>query len=603
MGVCDSATKTNISYSNTITENDESSIKKRNRSHSNVSSDQLEKNIKITKTKSIEKKYKKEINENHNLSHSPNSLKKKKKKNSITLDKINREKRAKTLDFLEETTEKNEKEKMIMKHKSKNEGLKNENELDINTRLIINYNNKNPKDQYKIIKKLGKGASGTVWKVRNIKSGLLRAMKRITKVRNNKNKINEILNEIEILKNLDHPNIVKIFEFFIEADGYYIITEYCEYGELFNEIKLKGYFNEKIAANIMYQVFNAINYCHCTIKLIHRDLKPENIMIESIDSENGFYNIKLIDFGTAKIKQNDKNENKVLGSCYYIAPEVLNKKYNEKCDIWSCGVILYILLCGNVPFNGRDEREIIQKIKLGKYDLNKKPFDNISEEAKDLIKQCLELNVNKRISAKNALEHPWFSLLNTKEYFIQVNEYFMMKTINNLIMYKPKNKLQQLALTYLVHNFPDLNEIKNINKIFIMFNISGNGKLSKEETYKGLLKYLNYSSNEDLNNKVNEIFKNIDNDNNGFIECEEFSRGALDKRIFLDENVLKFTFDYMDKDGSGEISLNELKEVFGVKNDKDAEKSLKEIIDKIDKDGNGEISIKEYSDMMKNIII
>jgi Ca2+-binding EF-hand superfamily protein len=213
------------------------------------------------------------------------------------------------------------------------------------------------------------------------------------------------------------------------------------------------------------------------------------------------------------------------------------------------------------------------------------------------------MNVNKRVSAKEALEHPWFTLLKTKEYFIKVNEYFMNKTINNLIMYKPKNKLQQLALTYLVHNFPDLNEIRNINKIFLMFNTSDNGKLSREETYQGLLKYLNYSSEEELEQKVNKIFKNIDNDNNGFIECEEFSRAALDKRIFLDENVLKFTFDFMDKDGSGEISLSELKEVFGVKDDKESEKLLKEIIDKIDKDGNGEISIKEYSDMMKNIII
>ena len=558
MGICDSVTKANISDSSF--EKEETSIRKENKYELS--------NEKIKKHKKSFEKIENNKNDNPKFSRSVN-YKKKRRKNSITLGKINKEKRAKTLEFVE-------------RKKNEEEEKNDNNNLEINTRLIINCNNKNPKDQYKIIKKLGKGAYGTVWKVRNINTGLFRAMKRIKKMRNNMNKINEIVNEIEILKNLDHPNIVKIFEFFIEADGYYIITEYCHGGELFQAIKLKGFFSEDKAANIIYQVFNAMNYCHNTIKVIHRDLKPENIMIESID--------------------NDKSENKVLGSCYYIAPEVLNKKYNEKCDIWSCGVILYILLSGNVPFNGRDEREITQKIKLGKFDLNRKPFDNISEEAKDLIKQCLEMNVNKRINAKEAMEHPWFNLLNTKEYFVKVNEYFMNKTINNLIMYKPKNKLQQLALTYLVHNFPDLNEIKNINKIFINFNTSGNGKLSREETYQGLLKYLHYSSTEELDQKVRDIFNNIDNDNNGFIECEEFSRAALDKRIFLDENVLKFTFDFMDKDGSGEISLDELKEVFGVKDDKEAEKSLKEIIDKIDKDGNGQISIQEYSDMMKNII-
>ena len=578
MGICDSVTKANISDSSF--EKEETSIRKENKYELS--------NEKIKKHKKSFEKIENNKNDNPKFSRSVN-YKKKRRKNSITLGKINKEKRAKTLEFVE-------------RKKNEEEEKNDNNNLEINTRLIINCNNKNPKDQYKIIKKLGKGAYGTVWKVRNINTGLFRAMKRIKKMRNNMNKINEIVNEIEILKNLDHPNIVKIFEFFIEADGYYIITEYCHGGELFQAIKLKGFFSEDKAANIIYQVFNAMNYCHNTIKVIHRDLKPENIMIESIDNETGYYNIKIIDFGTATIIQSDKSENKVLGSCYYIAPEVLNKKYNEKCDIWSCGVILYILLSGNVPFNGRDEREITQKIKLGKFDLNRKPFDNISEEAKDFIKQCLEMNVNKRINAKEAMEHPWFNLLNTKEYFVKVNEYFMNKTINNLIMYKPKNKLQQLALTYLVHNFPDLNEIKNINKIFINFNTSGNGKLSREETYQGLLKYLHYSSTEELDQKVRDIFNNIDNDNNGFIECEEFSRAALDKRIFLDENVLKFTFDFMDKDGSGEISLDELKEVFGVKDDKEAEKSLKEIIDKIDKDGNGQISIQEYSDMMKNII-
>ena len=569
MGICNSIKNEETKNNNSIEEKDQTT----RRSESLLSN------------KTIPEKDKKKVNIAPKKSMTQtSSSKKQKKKNLISIERIKKEKRAKTLNI-----------------SISNEPQ--EKDLEINTQLIVNCNNKNPKDEYKIIKKLGKGGFGTVWKVKNIQTNLFRAMKKIPKLRNNMNNINEIINEIEILKHLDHPNIVKIFEFFIEADGYYIITEYCHEGELFKLIKKKGFFSEKIAANIMYQIFQAIHYCHVSNNIIHRDLKPENIMIESIDYETGFYNIKIIDFGTAKIREKDKRENKVLGSCFYIAPEVLNKYYNEKCDIWSCGVILYILLCGNVPFNGKNEREISQKIKSGKFDLNINPFDQISNEGKDLIKQCLELNVDKRISAKDALNHPWFDLLKTKEYFINVNEYFMKKTINNLIMYKPINKLQKLALTYFVHNFGNLNEIKNINKIFNLFNLSGNGKLSKDETYQGLRNYLNYSSEEKINKKVNKIFKNIDNDNNGFIEYEEFARAALDKRIFLDENVLKFTFDFMDKDGSGEISLSELKEIFGVKDDKESEILLKEIIDKIDTDGNGEISFKEYNDMMKNIII
>jgi calcium-dependent protein kinase len=103
----------------------------------------------------------------------------------------------------------------------------------------------------------------------------------------------------------------------------------------------------------------------------------------------GFYRIKIIDFGTAKIYEQNKSENKIIGSSYYIAPEVLHKNYNEKCDIWSVGVILYILLCGRAPFTGHNHNEILSKIKIGNYDLKRKPFDSISIEAKDLIKKML----------------------------------------------------------------------------------------------------------------------------------------------------------------------------------------------------------------------
>ena len=486
--------------------------------------------------------------------------------------------------------------------RSRNFGT-NELSFKVNSEILVNRNLNSQKNSYKILEKLGEGSYGVVWKVKHRKSNLIRAMKKITKMNSKNETVKEIINEIEVLKKLDHPNIVKIFEFFIENDGYYLITEFCEGGELFDAIKQNGSFSEPVAANIMYQIFNAIFYCHFTNNIIHRDLKPENILINSKDERNGFYDIKIIDFGAAKIYEKNKDEKKIIGSPYYIAPEVLMKSYNEKCDIWSCGVILYILLSGRAPFTGHKDGEVLLKIKQGKYDLKRKPFDRISVEAKDLIKNCLELNKDKRISAERALKHPWFNKHETKKYFCDIDEHFLRKIINNIVKYKPKNKLQQLALAYLVHNLPELEEIKLINKIFVMFNTNRNGKLTKDETKKALFKYLihNYKTKNQIEQHTDEIFRRIDNDGNGYIECEEFARAGIDKNIFREQGVLKLAFNYLDKDGSGEISIGELKEVFQITSAED-EQELWDLVRSVDQDCNGQISYKEFRDVMYKII-
>ena len=498
----------------------------------------------------------------------------------------------------EETTINSSKEKNINKNHNKQEDI-----IAINSGMTVNPNKENIKDNYQILSKIGEGSYGVVWKVRHKRTNLIRAMKKITKNLLSKTEtVNEIKNEIELLKSLDHPNIVKIFEFFIDFDGYYLITEYLQGGELFDAIKKNGPFFEPIAANIMYQILSAVNYCHST-NIIHRDLKPENILIDSINQNTGFLTIKIIDFGTAKIYEKNKNENKIIGSSYYIAPEVLEKNYNEKCDMWSCGVILYTLLSGKLPFTGRKQGEILRKVLLGKYDMKGEYFESVSYEAKDLVKKCLEKDVNNRISARDALMHPWFNKYQTRQFFCQVTEYFLEKTLDNIKKYKPKNKLQELALTYLVHNLPELDEIKLLYKVFNLFNTNGNGKLTKKEVKDALHKYMfkNSKHKHKIGKQAEEIFKNIDNDNNGFIECEEFARAGIDKKILKEPNILKFSFDFIDKDHSGDITINELKEVFKIKKKED-ETLLKKMIKSMDTDSNGKISYSEYKHMMLKII-
>lgn len=477
--------------------------------------------------------------------------------------------------------------------------IDHEDKILIDNNLIVSKTYGQPMDHYKQIKKLGEGSYGQVWKVEHIQTGLLRAMKKIKKNSNSKkNNELEILNEIDILKKIDHPNIVRIFEFFNTEDGYYLITEYFSGGELFREIVDKAPFSESIAGNIMYQIFSAINYCH-NMNIMHRDLKPENILIErKVDDK---YSIKIIDFGTAKLHEKNKTEKKVIGSSYYIAPEVLFECYNQKCDLWSCGVIMYILLSGKAPFSHKNDTIILEKIKSGKYTMDLKEFEDISFESKDLISKLLEKNPRKRLSAAEALRHDWFKKLNIKSQIIENDIDKIKQSFDNIKNYNPKLKLQQVVLAFLVHNIPQLKSMKDIYKVFLTYDENSDGKITKKEmtnVFEKVLELKNYKK------EIDDIFKKLDSDNNGFIEYEEFVRASINKEALVTDEILKFAFNFFDKDGSGQITIGELKNIFCNNQDKQiSEELMKKIMEEIDTDGNLEISFSEFKEMMQNIII
>jgi len=214
-------------------------------------------------------------------------------------------------------------------------------------------------------------------------------------------------NEITILKDLDHPNIVKMYEFLEDEKRIYIVTEICKGGELFDEILNRSKFDENDAAIVMKQLLSAINYCHSK-KIVHRDLKPENMLLEQ---DKDLEKIKIVDFGTSLVYDSGKKLEEKLGTAYYIAPEVIKKSYNEKCDLWSCGVIMYILISGEPPFNDprADNDAIMKKVELGKYDIEHGVWKSVSKEAKDLIKKLLTYDPAERISAEQALKHAWIA--------------------------------------------------------------------------------------------------------------------------------------------------------------------------------------------------
>lgn len=203
-------------------------------------------------------------------------------------------------------------------------------------------------------------------------------------------------NELMNLKGMDHPNILKMYEWFETESHVYMVTELATGGELFDEIIARGKLTEADAQVLLKQVLTCINYCH-TRGVMHRDLKPENILLEA---NKKMSDIKLIDFGFSVKFGPGKNFTKQVGTPYYIAPEILGGNYDNEADIWSIGVITYIVLSGLPPFNGFTNEEIIQKIKVGKFNfIPIKNWTHISEAAKDFITGLLTKNAKNRPTA------------------------------------------------------------------------------------------------------------------------------------------------------------------------------------------------------------
>ncbi len=450
----------------------------------------------------------------------------------------------------------------------------------------INFKKGMIESDYIIGNECGSGAFATVRKIKSKSNGQIRALKIIRKTKNQDSA--RMYLEVEILTKLIHPNIMQIFEFYEDKKNFYIITEICEGGELFDQVVKKGSFTENEAANVLKQILSAVNYIHSN-NIVHRDLKPENILLDT--EKNNI--IKIIDWGTARFFEKNKKMNKISGTPYYIAPEVLSEKYDEKCDIWSCGIIIYILLCGYPPFNGDNDNEILNKIKKGKFEFPAEEWENISDIAKDLIKSMLRFNPLERLSASDCLKHAWFNEYQQKK----VDVGFSSKCLENMKKFHAERKLQQAALTYIVNHLLSKEEKNELLELFQSFDKNGDGVLSKEEIYDGYKAILGET---EAKKEVERIMTDIDIDKSGTIDYNEFLIAATNRQAVLNKEKLEQTFSMFDKDGNGSISLDEIRAILG--NSFTDKKALEAIINECDTNGDGEISMSEFKEMMNKIL-
>jgi len=267
---------------------------------------------------------------------------------------------------------------------------------------------------YKLREEIGRGNYATVRRANKLDAAANEkdvAVKVVKKARLDPEETKGLQDEIRLLLHVDHPHIVKMYEVFVSKKNVYLIMELLEGGEMFDRIVSERHFSEQIAAFAIVQILDALVYCHAK-GICHRDLKPENLLYSTKEPKS---KVVIGDFGLAKDAGDDPMST-CCGTPQYVAPEVLKgKEYGVEVDCWSLGVILYILLCGYPPFYADTHPRLYQVIQSGKYSFDEDDWGSISDEAKNLIVQLLDMNPATRITAKDAKDHKWLTKAATND--------------------------------------------------------------------------------------------------------------------------------------------------------------------------------------------
>jgi len=443
---------------------------------------------------------------------------------------------------------------------------------------------------YKLGKQIGlPGQFGYAVRAQHLATGEIRAVKVVSKAKfqraaDKEYHYNQLRGEIDVMRQMTHPNVIRFFEAFESDTELFIVMELCAGGELFDRIKASGTYSEHDAATALRQIFEGIAYMHSK-KIAHCDLKPDNFLYLTTDRNS---QLKIIDFGMSKFVRRHQHFRNLCGTPYYMAPEVILEQYNEHSDMWSLGVVMFVMLFGYPPFyadpkvHGKNTDNIIfELIKKGfkakvmpGYGAHFPDSIPVSDAAKDLMSKLLTRDVARRYTAAESLNHPWMRGDASKTPLDSV-------VLRNLDAFSATNRFKQAVLNMMVGSLSDA-EIKELKKTFASIDADGNGVITVAEMKEAMAKTGHNASLEE----VAKIMAAADVNKDGVLSYEELLMTAVDRKLREKEERLWDTFKRLDLDGDGRVSAEEIEKVLGPQ--------AKALIAEADVNNDGFISIDEF---------
>lgn len=397
-----------------------------------------------------------------------------------------------------------------------------------------------------------------------------------------------IRTEISILLTLDHPNTISIREYFQDVRHVYLIVQRIRGPSIYHRLLKDGLHSEADCAAYMQQILSILKYLHSK-RIAYRDLKLENLVFSSTTN---LRELKLVNYNLARMLDHNETMSEKIGSPYYLAPEVLNGHYTEKCDLWSAGVLLYVMLSGNSPFRGKTEKQINEKILNGAFEFGGPIWSEISDAAKNLITCLLCVNPNERILIDDALRHPWLSTVVPRIPSREISAQYMV----NLSSFHSAQELKKVFLKYIFNFFLTNEDRDELFELFNFFDQDKNGLISRDELKEGFYRLFGTRIKR-IESEIDRIIDQCDLDKSGELSYSEFVAAAMDKQKLFAKARMEAVFNSIDKNSNGYLEADELREslhLCSLGQDTDWEQLIREC----DLNGDGKIDMKEFITLM-----